>query len=55
MAERLQASHFERILLFKQHAYKDFQIMPEECDYDSKKIVFFFGHDFNDANESCNQ
>jgi hypothetical protein len=55
IAERIQADHFERILQFKQHAYKEFEIIPEECDYDSKKIVFFFGYDFNDANESCNQ
>lgn len=55
IAERIQADHFERILQFKQHAHKHFEIIPEECDYDSKKIVFFFGYDFNDANESCNQ
>lgn len=53
--ERIQAEHFEKILQFKQHAYKDFEIMPEECNYDTKEIVFFFGYDFDDANESYNQ
>ena len=38
IAERIQADHFEKILQFKEHAYKDFDIIPEECDYDDCKI-----------------
>lgn len=53
--EQYQAEHFKQILDFKNKAYNDFEIMTEECDYDSKKIVFWFTHNFNDANESCNQ
>lgn len=53
--EQYQAEHFKKILDFKQHAYNEFGIMTEECDYDFKKIVFWFTYDFNDANESCNQ
>ena len=53
--EQYQAEHFKKILDFKKYAYKDFEIFTEECDYDTKKIVFWFSHNFNDANESCNQ
>lgn len=53
--EQYQAEHCKQILDFKAHAYKEFELLLDECDYSDKEIVFVFGYDFNDANESCNQ
>lgn len=53
--EQYQAEHFKQILDFKNKAYDDFEIMIEECFYDTKEIIFWFTYDFNDANESCNR
>ena len=50
-----EVEHYKKILDFKKQAYQEFEIINEECDYDSKKIVFSFGYDFGDTNERCNQ
>ncbi|QQO97011.1 hypothetical protein Nekkels1_12 [Cellulophaga phage Nekkels_1] len=53
--ERIQADHFDRILKFKEQSYSEFEIMIEECSYDTKEIVFVFAYDFDDSNEDCSQ
>ena len=34
---------------------REFELMIEESQFTDKEIVFVFGYDYNDANESCTQ
>lgn len=51
-----EAEHYGEILRFYQMGdFETFEIEPMECEYNDKEIVFVFGYDFNDANESNTQ
>ncbi len=52
---RYEADHFDRLLLFKNSTeFDEWEIDECECEFTDKTIIWYFGFDFNDANESNN-
>lgn len=59
---RKDIKHYDEIIRFhelqvynKMHGKQVFEILTEECVVEHNKIVFVYGMDFDDANESCTQ
>lgn len=50
-----EADHYKRLIEFYSVDKAKFELMVNECQLNDTDIVFFFGYDFNDANESNNQ
>ncbi len=51
----LNVEAYKKLFDFHCNAKKDFELIEDECELSDEKIVFVFGYNFNDANESCTQ
>jgi len=55
MQHRADNKVYMDIINFYEKNSSDFDICNDECEIDDFNIIFVFGYDFNDANESCTQ
>jgi len=53
--EKYESIIYKELLKFYLTAKKNFDLILDECQLTDKEIIFIYGLDFSDANESCNQ